>query len=183
MKLKLLILIMITFAVGSFAYAQEDTVKIIEKPSGDKPIIRYEMGKSPMGAIWRSLVLPGWGQYYVESYWKVPLFLGATGTLIVMIAWNDDKYRDFKHKALAVESQLENPLSPTAELQLLRRQREFYRDQRDMAGFYMLGVYVIATVDAYVGAHLYDFNVDDPHSLTLLPGTTGGLQLRYSFKF
>ena len=51
-----------------------------------------------------------------------------------------------------------------------KNRREFYRDNRDMSAFYLLGVYVLATVDAYVGAHLFDFDVsDDAISYRIMP--------------
>ena len=39
--------------------------------------------------------------------------------------------------------------------------REYYRDNRDMSAFYLLGVYILAAVDAYVVAHLFDFDVSE----------------------
>ena len=38
--------------------------------------------KSALGAVLRSAVIPGWGQFYNESYLKVPVVVGLTGFLV-----------------------------------------------------------------------------------------------------
>jgi hypothetical protein len=40
-------------------------------------------------------------------------------------------------------------------------ERDFYRDERDRFGFYVILTYLLNIVDAYVGASLYDFDVGD----------------------
>lgn len=137
----------------------------------------FKMQKSTLGAVWRSFVVPGWGQIYVESYWKAPLFFGASAGLVGLIIYNNSLYQDF---AL----QIDNLAEPTdSELAILKSKREFYRDQRDMSAFYLLGVYVLAAVDAYVGAHLYDFNVDDNISAGIAPGRNSFVAIRINYHF
>ncbi len=128
-------------------YAQNDTTKKESTSS-------YVMSKSPTTALWRSLALPGLGQIYVESYWKAPIFFAATGTLVYLIIDNQINFADYD-KRLQAMSKMDINYS------LTKSYREYYRDNRDMSGFYLMGVYILAAVDAYVGAHLYDFQVDD----------------------
>jgi hypothetical protein len=45
--------------------------------------------------------------------------------------------------------------------------RDFYRDQRDQFYLYAGLVYLINVVDAYVDAHLFDFDVSDKMKLGL----------------
>jgi hypothetical protein len=135
----------------------------------------FVMKKSPWQAMWRSLVVPGFGQYYNEQYWKVPLFLGATGYLVYNIIDNQNKFIDKRAAVIAADAAGESSAT-------LKVEREFYRDKRDEAAFYLLGVYVISVIDAYVGAHIYDFDVDEDvsASLLLLPASGGiGLQMRW----
>ncbi len=156
----------------------EQSSTISEEKENTSP---YEMSKSPTGAVLRSLTLPGWGQIYVEDYWKAPLFLGAAGTLVYFIVRNNNKFLDS-------QEEMDNWTEDYPYTQdYLKRKREFYRDQRDMSAFYLLGVYVLAAVDAYVNAHLYDFNVDEPAGISLnetarmylglAPDKYGGLSL------
>lgn len=139
---------------------------------------KFQMQKSPTGAIIRSLILPGWGQYYVESYWKAPLFLGAAGTCAYFIIDNNSKFN-------SKQKEIDNLISidPTNyKINYLKRQREVYRDNRDQAAFFLAGVYLLAAIDSYVGAHLFDFNVDDNVSVNLAP-TNNSVSLFLNIKF
>lgn len=140
-----------------------------------KPVAGFTMTRAPWESMWRSMVLPGFGQYHNEDYWKVPLFVGATGYLVYSIIDNQNKFSD---KRDAVEAATREGKATAT----LKVQREFYRDRRDEAAFYLAAVYIIGIVDAYVGAHLYDFDVGDDLSgkIMLLPASGGiGLQLRW----
>jgi len=113
----------------------------------------FVMSKSPWGAVLRSAILPGWGQFYNESYWKIPVIWGGIGALAY--GWVDRnkltvKYRDLYNKSL-LES--ENGKSEYKQL------REFYKDQRDLFAVFMGLAYFLNLVDAYVDAHLFDFDV------------------------
>lgn len=123
----------------------------------------FTMTKSPWQALWRSFVLPGFGQYYNEDYWKVPLFVGATGYFVYNIIDNQNKFLEKRDAVISAEQ-----AQSTAVL-ALKVEREFYRDKRDQAAFYLLGVYVVSIIDAYVGTHLYDFDVGDEMTFTLQP--------------
>ncbi len=138
---------------------------------------KFQMSKSPMGAVWRSFIIPGLGQVYVESYWKAPLFFGAAVGLVGLIIYNNNLYQDFA-------GQIDNLVEPSDnQLRILKSQREFYRDQRDMSAFYLLGVYVLSAVDAYVGAHLYDFNVDDNISARIAPDRNSFVAISINYHF
>ena len=146
---------------------------MVEKNNTEK---KYVMSKSPTKAVVYSLLLPGLGQLYVESYWKVPLFVGATGTLVYLIIDNNKKFNQYE-----TEWKLLNDSDPNKSR--LKLKKEFYRDQRDMDAFYLLGVYVISAIDAYVGAHLYDFNVSDNLSFNISPDTYRGVLLQMRIKW
>ncbi|MFM2133668.1 MAG: hypothetical protein RL156_949 [Bacteroidota bacterium] len=113
-----------------------------------------EKSKSPTGAILRSLVFPGWGQVYNQSYLKAGAFSIAAVSVTSIIVWNDVKFSDAQTRYDALASG--DPLKERT-----FKEKEFYRDQRDVAGLWLLGVYALAAVDAYVGAHLFNFDVSD----------------------
>jgi len=120
-----------------------------------------KMTKSTWGAIWRSMLIPGWGQLYVDSYWKAPIFFGAAGTLTYLIFYNNSNYIDYSDKLDLMDK-------ADKDYAITKLWREYYRDNRDMSGFYLIAVYALAAVDAYVGAHLYDFDVGDDLSINLV---------------
>ena len=131
--------------------------------------------KSPMGAVWRSAVIPGWGQFYNESYWKVPIVLGVSGFLIYGMITEQQNFADYsdRYDASITED------NPTGNL-LLKRYREFYRNNRDTYGWWLLVTYLLQLADAYVDASLFSIDVSPESSLTLMPRPGGaGLQLRF----
>jgi hypothetical protein len=146
----------------------------------------FAMQKSPLRAIICSIV-PGAGQIYVENYWKAPLFAGAAGVLAYMVIDYHNDYSIAENSQKKYE-QLLKESSPSIntdyiedQIEIMKRRKDFYNNQRDMSAFYLLGVYVIATIDAYVGAHLYDFNIDDNLSIMLLPNMQMGASLNFAY--
>ena len=157
-KLFILSFLFLIFSGISLFSQVEDKNKEVPKDSSVSKFAK--MTKSPSGAIWRSLAIPGWGQVYVGSYWKAPLFFVGSATLVYFIFDNHNKYSDYS-------DQLANMKTDDPNYEITKLRRDFYLDNRDMSAFYLLGVYILAAVDAYVGAHLYDFEVEDKLSLNL----------------
>ena len=115
---------------------------------------KFSMKKSPWLAVLFSAVVPGLGQVYNQSYWKVPLILGLTGYLGYQFYDNYKKYKDYSNQYAASQT----PEKPYGDLNL-QELREFYRNQRDDFVWYFTIVYVVNLVDAYIDAHLFDFDV------------------------
>jgi len=134
----------------------------------------FVMSRSPTTAVLLSIV-PGGGQIYNEQYWKVPLFAGAAGYFIYRVIHYHNLF-----SAKADEAERTGIGNPGYEL--LKRQRESYRDNRDLNAAYFLGIEILNMIDAYVGAHMFDFDVDDDVSsrIYLDPVNTGlGVSLRW----
>ena len=119
-------------------------------------VYTFKMTRSPTKAMLYSAVLPGAGQFYNESYWKIPIIWGIGGYFVYEIINNNNKYIDYRdlYAGSITES---NPNGDTRYKNL----REFYRDQRDQFYLYAGLVYLVNLVDAYVDAHLFDFDVSD----------------------
>jgi hypothetical protein len=133
------ILIINLLLVTSSLFSQEVDSLIIEK-------------KSPWGAVIRSAVLPGLGQYYNKSYWKIPVVWGFLGWFGYNWWQNDKQYKDYRNL-------YEQSLMNGNENILYKRVREFYRDQRDLFAIYFGLTYFLNLVDAYVDAHLFNFDL------------------------
>lgn len=125
---------------------------ILRKPTDKK----FRMKKSPWVAVGLSALLPGAGQFYNKSYWKVPIVLGLVGYLGYQFFDNDKKYRVYRDRYSATQT----PENPTGD-ENLKILREFYFDQRNDFVWYFAIVYVLNLVDAYVDAHLFDFDVSN----------------------
>ena len=144
-------------------------------PADSASVVR----KSPSTAVVYSFVLPGLGQVYTESYWKVPIFTGAAVASAYFIVANQSSFSTASQEYDAAVAQGQNA---TATATLLRK-REFYRNNRDVAGLALLLTYTLAAIDAYVGANLYDFNVTSDLSLQLAPTPTSPLALHMQVRF
>lgn len=137
-----------------------DSLRIQKKDT----VINFQMKKSPWKSVLYSAVLPGLGQFYNESYWKVPIILSIGGYLGYVVVKNHNKFLDYRDQFAASQT----PENPEGDLRL-RSYREFYRDQRDQFLLYFAFYYLITLVDAYVDAHLYDFDVSESIKFTLTP--------------
>lgn len=140
-------IVLVLFVFSTFAIGQEQTEE--NQPSDSV----FVMQKSPWGAVLRSAIIPGFGQFYNESYWKIPVIWGVGALFISGWVYNNNLYRDNKNLFIATGNSL------------YKRNRDFYRDQRDNFTIYLVILYVLNLVDAYVDAQLFDFSiVEDSNS-------------------
>ena len=128
--------------------------KVISPLDGKGEKKGFQSTKTPMLALGFSVVLPGAGQIYDESYWKVPIIWGLGGYWIYEYIANNNNYKDYRDQYL--QSLPETQGSGNGRL---LRLRDFYRDERDKFGWYLGVLYLANIIDAYIGAHLYDFDV------------------------
>lgn len=124
--------------------------------------------RSPMGALLRSVAVPGWGQFYNHKYVKSAVVFSAESFFLVKAAqwWKktEDQYDRVQESSSG---------------------REFttyinYRDRRNDY-LWLAGLSVFLSMfDAYVDAHLSGFDVD------LTPdfeGSRSSAQLKLSYRF
>lgn len=133
----------------------------------------FKMSRSPSKAMLFSAVLPGAGQFYNESYWKIPIIWAVGGYFVYEIIKQNNLYIDYRD--LYANSQ--TPSNPNGDVRY-KNLREFYRDQRDQFYLYAGLVYLINIVDAYVDAHLFDFDVSDKIQVQGLKGSKSLMNLK-----
>ena len=123
--------------------------------------------KSPTGALLRSVAFPGWGQFYNRKYFKSAVVFGAETTFITLAAieWG----RMNKHK-----KNFQNPDHPDRYWEF--EQFEFYEDRRNLFLWITAGIVFLSMFDAYVDAHLYNFDREEVRdlSISLVPEGGGG---------
>ena len=134
--------------------------------------------KSPTGALLRSVAFPGWGQFYNRKYFKSVAVFGAETTFITLAAieWG----RMNKHK-----KNFQNPDYPDRYWEF--EQFQFYEDRRNLFLWITAGIVFLSMFDAYVDAHLYNFDKEEVRDLTIsvLPEAGGGsdVKLLFSIRF
>ena len=146
--LKILLIILIFLATNFAQNAEADTSLAINESD-----TVFVMQKSPMGAMLRSAVLPGWGQFYNESYWKIPIVWGVSAWFAYNWIEQNDSYKYYQDLYNISLTETSNGNSDYKSL------RDFYRDDRDLFGIYLGLTYFLNLIDAYVDAHLFDFDV------------------------
>lgn len=151
--IKISFLLLVLFSLTAFAQTEQDTTSNVQSSEDT-----FEMKKSPWGAVLRSAVIPGFGQFYNESYLKIPVIWGFIGYFAYVWIDNNDSYKQYKD--LYVQSDFSNSR--------LKQLRDFYKDQRDEFAIYIGLTYFLQLVDAYVDAHLFDFDVT-PDPITKSP--------------
>lgn len=133
---------------------------------------------TPAKAVWYSLLFPGGGQIYNRKYWKLPVVYGGFLGLIYGFNFNQNYYRTYQNAYRDIVTNSPNasylqfmPGYTTEQKQewaqqnrdylvrTFQRKRDTYRNWRDYCVVGMLGVYMVAIVDAYVDAALYHFDV------------------------
>lgn len=115
--------------------------------------------------IWAA-VIPGAGQMYNRSYWKLPILYAGFGALGYAFSFNQSEYKRFgDYYKLAVDNDPNtNPDFPGSAEQL-RARRNYYKKYRDLSVIGMVALYALQILDANVEAHLSSFNVNDNLSL------------------
>ena len=137
---------------------------------------------APSKAAFYSAVLPGLGQIYNKSYWKVPIVWGAIGTGVYVYLYNDDLYDRFRtafkrRRAGFTDDEFYDlnknddfvPTSPDLSDEALQDAQERYQRDRDLALLITIALYALNIIDANVDAHLKQYNVNEDLSLKFQP--------------
>ncbi len=143
-----------------------------------------EFNPDPTRAVWLSALFPGLGQIYNRRYWKLPIIVGGYLGLGYATSWNnrmlDDytrAYRDIMDSDPSTKSYMdffpkntkEEELDKTWLTNTLKSRKNFYRRNRDLCIICMVGVYLLAMVDAYVDASLSHFDITPDLSMQVAP--------------
>lgn len=120
--------------------------------------------KSTTTAMLLSAVLPGAGQLYNESYWKIPVILGLGGYWGYEWIQMNNEYRNYRR--LYSEN---------------KTIRDFYKSERDRFAWYLGVLYFVNILDAYVDASLFEFSVDDNLSVLNKSGQSLKFQMKIVF--
>ncbi len=132
------------------------------------PVVNDTVPK-PSSVMRKSLILPGWGQVVNRQVWKVPIIYGMLAGLTYYSIIQDQNYRDYR--AAFYNSQSINGderfgptpphIDPNQNPESLRFARNQYRNRRDLTFVGIVLAYGLNVVDAYVFAHMRDFDVGD----------------------
>lgn len=118
-----------------------------------------------------SAILPGLGQAYNKKYWKIPVIYGGAAVLTYFVVENNSQYHTYKNAYINRTDGDSSTIDefPTFSDDDLTVRIDYYRRNRDLS-YILLGVlYTLNIIDAYVDAHLKEFDVSDNLSLRTSP--------------
>lgn len=121
-------------------FIREDTTRII---------------KSPKWAMYRSLVVPGWGQLYNGKIIKAIGFAAAETYFIYCYVYYHKKFKEYARKRREADLN-DNEM----DFLFYTRRKDFYMDQRNAQGWYLALTIILSIMDAYVDAYLINFEKD-----------------------
>lgn len=174
-------------------YAIGDTL-----PSSSSSLASWDWHPDPLRATWLGVIVPGLGQIYNRSYWKLPLVYGAFMGCAYAISWNNTQYEDYKraYRDILVADELSTdphcsyiailPKGYTIESMggrtqytaTLNSRQNLYRRYRDISIAATAVVYILSIIDAYVDAQLFDFDISPDLSLNVSPEIYYNQQLK-----
>lgn len=139
-----------------------------------KKVKRESAYPDPKTAVLWSLV-PGGGQIYNRTWWKVPIVYGAFGVGAYFIVQNTAQYRDFKTALEAERAGEEHRYSAFLDgrpnsLNILRTRRDQADKRMQQSYIATVLIYLLQGVDAFVDAHLAHFDIGDDLTLGIRPG-------------
>ena len=173
--------------------------------------VRLYWKPDAMRAVWMGAIIPGYGQIYNRSYWKLPVVYGAFFGCAYAITWTNGKYSDYKtayrdiltdktNNALS-EDESKSYIAILPEgytitrvggydnwTNTLKNKQNTYRRYRDLSIVATIAVYALSLIDAYVDAQLFDYDISDDLSMQLNPtlnsdpyGRSAELHLAFNF--
>lgn len=161
------------------------------------PLTQKEMDRlfwkpDPLRAVWLGAIVPGLGQIYNRSYWKVPIVYGGFMGCVYAITWTSGQYESYKtayrdiyfdirdgkvtndpsksYIAILPEGYTIDRMGGASAYQnrLKEWQNKMHRN-RDLAIAITAIIYALTLVDAYVDAQLFDFDISTDLSLNVSP--------------
>ena len=182
--------------IASTNYAQQDSLAIVtEKVVNQENVAHDDYDPlAPARAAFYSAVLPGLGQAYNGSYWKIPIAYAGIGVGIYFYSANQKqyhRYRDAYKRRIAGyrdDEFINEDGSFLVSTEGLIEAQKLYQRNKEISILVTIGVYILNIVDANVDAHLRQFNVSEDlslkpsHEFNEIDGNNSfGLSLNYNF--
>lgn len=110
--------------------------------------------------------IPGAGQIANRKYWKAPAVWGGMAYCISSIDYNLTQLDAARAHLIELEN---DPATDFNTLQSARSEEAFYRRNRDLSWFALVGVHALSILDAHVDVNLLSFDVSENLALHLRP--------------
>ena len=189
------IILLCSLCLGAKA---QDTLRLVGNDTttvilNHRDSVRLYWKPDAMRAVWMGAIIPGYGQIYNRSYWKLPIVYGAFFGCAYAITWTQGKYTDYKNAYRDIVTDTNNGTYSADDTnksyvailpdgytmsqvggrdgwtRSLSNKQNQYRRYRDISIVAAVVVYALSLVDAYVDAQLFDYDINEDLSLQLDP--------------
>ena len=169
---------LLCFLLSQSLTGQDTTTIVRPDTSRDSLLLAADEAIEKEKATWpvpkRALlwsIIPSGGQVYNRDWWKVPLVAGGFYALYRTIDYNTDLYRRLQDAYLLKLDNQEHEFTGTGidNVSTLRNLRDRYDKNTQMSYVFLIIGYALQGVEAYVDAHLRQFDIDDDLSMRLKP--------------
>jgi len=131
---------------------------------------------SAVSALWRSIIIPGWGQIYNHEYGKAGLlYMGLLGSAVSL--WSRQQMVEYHLKELRIAREG----GDTQDISATNENVLFFRRKRNQYVWAITLFYIYSMADAAVDAMLHDF--DSPAYFVMQPMFNKGLNIEAGFHF
>lgn len=165
--MKITLILLLGFCLLSFQFSlAQDSLSIQTDDIQVSDLLEEYDALAPSRAAFYSAVLPGLGQAYNHSYWKIPIVYGGLGVGVYFYIRNDNQFRGYREaykRRLAgfEDDEYQGRISDDG----LIRAQKLFRKNKEISIFVTILIYTLNIIDANVEAHLRQFNVSDNLSL------------------
>jgi len=145
---------------------------LYEANKGDRFGLFSVFKGKPGKAALAGLLFPSAGQFYNKRYWKVPIVLAAEGTVLFLAIDRTRYWNELNDAYLGLLDGSVPEYRGITQASVIKPTRDFIRKQKDYLWIGFGIVHVLAITEAFVDAHLLDFDIDDDLSLKFAPQVT-----------
>src|ERR1700743_660967 len=130
----------------------------------------------PHKAVMRSLMIPGWGQVYNHSWYKVPFIYAGLALLGDVVVYNQKYYNIFLKEAKLREKGIVGTPDNNPDLAFVSNDdvvtyTNSYRRDRDLGILGFVGAWGVQMIEAYVNAKfIRSYTMDNNLSFKVSPG-------------
>lgn len=148
---------------------------------------------SPNTALWKSAIIPGWGQVYNRQAWKIGIIYGGAAVITYIGVDNYHNAQKFKTEYLNRNNGNTADLLPEYANypdQNIYNLYQSYEKNFQLSIIAGVALYALNLIDAYCYGHLFDFQINDDLSLQISPavqslpigvGLASGISLQLRF--
>lgn len=148
-------------------------------------VVKKQFKPDPIQAIWLGAVIPGYGQIMNRKYWKLPIVYAGFLGCYYAVGWNSNRFVNYRNAYLDItdtDSQTNsflNLIPPGYTIDsyggtgaftgMLKTGMDKARYNRDLSVIVTIAYYGLTLIDAFVDAHLYDFDISTDLSMNIKP--------------